>query len=41
MGFHYARVGLLDAIVNPVEPEALLYEPQNPDVSCAFESAVE
>ena len=28
MGFHYARVGLLDGTVNPVEPEALLYEPQ-------------
>ena len=28
MGFHYAQVGLLDAVINPAEPEALLYEPE-------------
>jgi hypothetical protein len=28
MGFHYAKVGLLDDLINPAEPEALLYEPQ-------------
>jgi hypothetical protein len=27
MGFHYAKVGLLDAVVDAAEPEALLYEP--------------
>lgn len=28
MGFHYANLGLLDDVINPAEPEALLYEPQ-------------
>src|SRR5262245_31165806 len=28
MGFHYAKVGLLDDVINPAEPEALLYEPR-------------
>ena len=27
MGFHYGKASAIDAIVNPTEPEALLYEP--------------
>jgi hypothetical protein len=28
MGYHYVNMGLIDAVVNPLQPEALLYEPQ-------------
>ena len=28
MGFHYGKASAIDAVVNPLEPEALLYEPQ-------------
>ena len=28
MGFHYANTSLIDATVDAVQPEALLYEPQ-------------
>jgi hypothetical protein len=28
MGYHFANTGLIDAVVNPAEPEAIIYEPQ-------------
>src|SRR5262245_25679051 len=28
MGYHYAKTGLLDATVNLLEPEVVMYEPQ-------------